>query len=226
MLPAIFASSPMCIVCKRHTRDTYIKHGALSLCSACFRLFREAPPLSSANTAYMFAAYTYGNAMRGAIADFKFRSNPAYADILAELTAEVFERKGFPKECDFIIPMPLHPMKQKMRGFNHTELLLDKINERLGLLVRCDALIRIKNTLPQSRLTGTDRIKNVENAFLAAEDMTGKRMVIFDDVITTGLTAESAASALIRAGAKSVGVLATAAAIQKNTGICCKTSSP
>ena len=127
---------------------------------------------------------------------------------LGELLAQALPREsGF----DAIVPMPLHWRKRWQRGFNQSELLAREIGRRWNLPVR--ALVRRKrSTVPQAGLTSAQRRKNVEGAFKAGKGapLKGMRLLLIDDVLTTGATASACARALKRAGAARVTFLALA----------------
>lgn len=107
-----------------------------------------------------------------------------------------------------LVPVPLHARKRFQRGFNQNELVLRFYTPALGLPVGLGALKRVKATKPQVRLTEAQRFDNVRGAFAvppkAKAQVQGKRVLLFDDVATTGATLNAAARALKRAGASRV----------------------
>jgi ComF family protein len=114
---------------------------------------------------------------------------------------------------DAIVPMPLHWLRRWRRGFNQAELLSRALSRQTGLPVRC--LVRRKRfTAAQAGLTNAGRRANVTGAFRVPrpESVKGLRLLLIDDVFTTGATAGACARALKRAGASRVAVLALARA--------------
>jgi ComF family protein len=118
---------------------------------------------------------------------------------------------------DAIVPVPLHWRRQWQRGFNQSELLARELGRRCGRpIVR--ALRRLRATTPQAGLSNTSRRRNVTQAFASrravrrAPDVRGKRILLIDDVMTTGSTATACALALKRAGAARVTLLTVARA--------------
>lgn len=108
-------------------------------------------------------------------------------------------------EPDVLVPIPLHPRRQKQRGFNQATLLARELGCRLGWQIDADTLIRTKATAPQVGLNVEERQDNVRDAFACRkDDLGGKLVMLVDDVCTTGATLESAAAALRRAGVKTV----------------------
>jgi ComF family protein len=111
---------------------------------------------------------------------------------------------------DVIIPMPLHWRRRWERGFNQSELLAREIGRRWNVPVQ-KAVKRVKATAPQAGLTNAKRRANVSGAFAARGRISaGARVLLVDDVLTTGATAAACARALKRAGAKHVALLAVA----------------
>ena len=126
-----------------------------------------------------------------------------------------FLRTGLPREATFdsIVPMPLHRKRQRERGFNQAELLAQEVARVASLPVEL-AVTRTRYTVQQAGLTGKQRRNNVRDAFEVKDParVAGKRILLVDDVVTTGASANSCALALKRAGASFVAVLALARA--------------
>ena len=118
---------------------------------------------------------------------------------------------------DQVTPVPLHWWRRWERGFNQSELLALTLQKRCGIpTVR--ALRRIRRTESQAGLSNTARRKNVAAAFECRADVRGKRVLLIDDVMTTGSTAAACAAALKRAGAKRVTLLTVARVDRRLTG--------
>jgi ComF family protein len=109
------------------------------------------------------------------------------------------------------VPVPLHRRRLAQRGYNQAGLLAREWGRRLGLPVRPGALRRTRATAAQAELPGRERRRNVAGAF-RARGVTGRPVVLVDDVVTSGATVEAAAEALLAAGATEVRVLAVARA--------------
>jgi ComF family protein len=123
--------------------------------------------------------------------------------------------KGLPPGLafDVTVPVPLHPWKRLVRGFNQSELLARELSRRTAIPM-ADALRRTRNTATQAGLTASHRRQNVAGAFAArnAALVAGKRVLLIDDVMTTGVTLAAASRALRQAGALRVTVLTLARA--------------
>jgi len=114
-----------------------------------------------------------------------------------------------------MVPVPLHPRRKRERGFNQSALLAAGLEKYLVIQSLEGALTRIRHTRPQVGLADADRLRNLQNAFRCGrrELVDGKRVLLVDDVMTTGATASSATLALRNAGARSVAVLTVARAV-------------
>jgi len=106
---------------------------------------------------------------------------------------------------DLVVPIPLHAQRKRKRGYNQSELLTDVLEQELGLPNLAAALNRSRHTRPQLGLTANERRANVLDAFTANSALVqGKRIMLVDDVFTSGSTLTAAAEALHQAGARSV----------------------
>jgi len=119
-------------------------------------------------------------------------------------------------KADVLVPVPLHPQKKRERGYNQSEFICRGIEEVTGISVRTDLLRRKKYTVSQTQLSFEERKENVGDAFEINEkrrgDISGKSIILVDDVITTGSTINACAGALDDAGAKRVHAAAIALA--------------
>lgn len=159
------------------------------------------------------AAYSFGfyeAELRELIHLYKYGRIRTLASPLGKLLARSLPRD---QAFDVIIPMPLHWRKRWQRGFNQSELLAREISRRTNTPI-VNALRRIRNTPAQAGLTSAKRRQNVSGAFQAKKRaaIDGRRVLLIDDVMTTGATAASCARALQRAGARQVTLLTLARA--------------
>ena len=111
-----------------------------------------------------------------------------------------------PSRLDIVVPVPLHRRRARSRGFNQSELLARAVARPLGLPLACRVLRRARDTPAQSALPAAARRRNVRGAFRCRR-LAGEHVLLVDDVLTTGATAEAAARALLDAGAARVEVL-------------------
>lgn len=110
------------------------------------------------------------------------------------------------QNVDIIIPVPLHAVRERERGFNQARLLADGIGRARGLAVSGRALVRVRSTETQTHLNRRERLKNLLGAFRVEHpfDVEGRKILLVDDVLTTGSTASECARVLKEAGATSV----------------------
>jgi ComF family protein len=144
--------------------------------------------------------------LRTAIHQFKYEDLRCLASPLGKLMAEGWSKLASSSiKPDVIVPIPLHPKRQRQRGYNQATLLALELAARLQRPVVEDALIRTKATAPQIDLNIQERWANVRDAFQCqTSSLSGKQVLLIDDVYTTGATLESAAVALHRTGARSI----------------------
>lgn len=173
-------------------------------CEACLRPFA----FESA-----CAAFPYER-VRTAIHLFKYRGGKGFGEGLGRLAAEYLRRAHTEllSEVDVMIPVPLHSKKERRRGFNQTILLCRAVSAETALPLCERGLLRRKDTTPQSRLSPAERKENLRGVFVVNADVAGKRVLLVDDIFTSGATCGECARALYRAGAESVRVFCIAAA--------------
>ena len=163
--------------------------------------------------AYARAAAHYGDHARGALHAFKFGGRRALAAPLGDLLAELGPALPLPA-VDLMVPVPLHPRRERERGFNQSWLLARRVAAAWGITAREDVLTRRVATAPQTALGAEARQANVAGAFRVRrpELVAGRHVLLVDDIMTTGATAGACARALREAGAATVGVVTVARA--------------
>jgi ComF family protein len=114
---------------------------------------------------------------------------------------------------DLVVPVPLHQARLRERGYNQAGLLAQALARRVECAYEAEALVRHRATAPQVELDASARRENVRDAFLCAGDVSGRRVLVIDDVCTTGATLESCAAPLYAAGADCVWALTLARAL-------------
>ena len=162
------------------------------------------------------AAARYSDTMRELIQSFKYRDRheglPLFARWLRKAGTELLA------DADLIVPVPLYPARLWWRRFNQSAMLAQAMGRLTGIVVDCFVLKRVRRTANQVGLTADQRRRNVRGAFKVDRArrgrIKGRNVVVVDDVITTGATADSCARALKRAGAARVDVLALARAVE------------
>ncbi|WP_197537163.1 ComF family protein [Selenomonas ruminantium] len=188
-------------------------------CPACLQqaLQPHRLPLSVPMQAVIADAWALG-VYRGSLRDLirhlkyqKQRSNLSYIETLLQSAERVSQLTGMLAAIDMAVPVPLYPAKEKQRGFNQTELIFTKFLAHKHVpLVR--ALQRTRPTKPMYELNERERAINLRDAFAVADNaqLTGKRILLLDDIFTSGATTGECARVLKKAGAKDVYVLVLA----------------
>ncbi|WP_054651915.1 ComF family protein [Salidesulfovibrio brasiliensis] len=111
-----------------------------------------------------------------------------------------------------MVPVPLHGSRLRWRGFNQSLMLAGDVGKRLGLPVAREGLARTRRTRPQTELAPRDRRENIRGAFSMDNGLKGKRVLLVDDVLTTGATLDECSRTLRRYGATGVEVMVVAVA--------------
>ena len=173
------------------------------MCDECIAELNSKMSEHSVNGLYLsgiYAPFYYETPARQLIRSLKYSGIKAAAVPLGRAMAQRILSEG----CfGGIVPIPLHKSRQRMRGFNQAVVLAEQIAEHMDIPV-FHALQRNKKTNQQARLNKDQRHSNVENAFACIADVAGKRLLLIDDVCTSGSTAESCAEILLSAGAAEV----------------------
>jgi ComF family protein len=165
----------------------------------CLGCLQRPPPWATAHSVFLF-----GGALAEAIRRCKYADRPELARPLGRLLGPAVQL------VDVVAPVPLHPRRLRARGFNQAALLA----LAAGGPVDVRALVRVRDTSPQAGLTAAERRRNLAGAFEArAERVRDRRVLVIDDVLTTGATLEAVTRALTDAGAAEVHVLTLARAV-------------
>jgi len=152
---------------------------------------------------------------RQAVHLLKYGNRPALAEPLARLMADYWQMNPIP--IDLVTAVPLHPARQRERGYNQADLLARAFGRMIGVPVGSAVLRRVRHTQPQVSLNAAQRRENVQSAFTTTAPtqfskrqgddslvVSGRRVLVIDDVRTTGSTLEACSLALKAAGASSV----------------------
>jgi len=148
--------------------------------------------------------FRFDEVIRKAIHQLKYQNLKAISPCLAELLADYLRSNPLPGEA--LICVPLHPRRLRERGYNQSSLLARELSRRIDLPVIEDCLIRVKQAQPQVRAVDVEeRRRNVVDAFVCCDEkVSGKQIILIDDVCTSGATLESCAAALKNKDATSV----------------------
>lgn len=162
-----------------------------------------------------FSYYNKGSRIRNLIHNLKYKGIKDVGYELGRIYGSSLFDSGFTSDIDVIIPVPLHPSKKRVRGFNQSEIISNGIADATSLPVDVTSFKRAGVSATQTRRSRYDRWTNVEGIFQVADpqSLTGKHILLVDDVITTGSTIESCANELLKLEGVRVSVVALAFAV-------------
>ncbi len=189
----------------------------MPLCKKCLSLSRKGKPCSVCNQdkdhliTQTYAPYIYKGVPRKLVHVLKFKYETRACALLAARMTPALNGMPF----DLVVPIPLHPLRMKERGYNQALLLAYPVSKQLDIPLK-EVLVRSKYTRRQSSILNfKDRKKNVQDAFTLSpsEDVNNMHILLVDDVRTTGETARQCAKVLIEKGASSVSLLVACVAV-------------
>ena len=177
------------------------------LCRTCIlRAKKQAREKKS--VLFLYKLYYWGiyenKTLRSALRKFKYHGTYGLADPFSDMLTELVKPDlHIFKENSLVIPIPAHEKRKSERGYNQAELLAVKFCEKIGLPLDASILKKTKNTPSQTSLSGIERIFNVRNSFSVSntDAIKNKKIILVDDIITTGATFSEAARVLKEAGA-------------------------
>jgi len=177
------------------------RRGASGTCTGCRQL--------SSRLSVVRAAFAYEGAARAAVLTLKFKSGRYLAPLMGELLREQLAVR--PLHADVVVPVPLAARRLRHRGYNQALLLADQVASAVGGTVLADALERTDRPAQQT-LPAAARLRNLLGAFVCRRpaEIRGRRVLLIDDVVTTGATLSACANALAEAGAGRISALAFA----------------
>lgn len=184
-------AEPRCLKCGKHIEDEGEEY-----CGGCRR------------AVHRFEAgrglYSYRQ-MAMSLYRFKYAGRREYACFYAEQIVKRLGRRIWGWRPDALVPVPIHTSRRRQRGYNQAEVLAREIGKRTGIPVVSNLLRRVKNTLPQKMLDDAGRQNNLKRAFkIERNDVKLERVILIDDIYTTGSTMDACADKLREAGVKKV----------------------
>ncbi len=201
---------PRCVLCGQSGQRP-----CLDLCGPCADGLpgMPAPILAGESPVSLwFAPYAYAFPVDHLVHSLKYQGQLAVGRVLGTLLARAAAARRLQVGVEVIVPVPLHPHRHAERGFNQSAEIARRAARCLGCRFDESAVRRVRDTRPQVGLKPAERRANVAGAFSATGGQRGRRCVVVDNVITTGITASEVARALWDAGAYSVDVWGVARA--------------
>jgi competence protein ComFC len=193
---------PRCEVCRQPSEQ--------ALCPKCFGQVKFMKPGLG-----IYSAVAYEGVLKEALHRFKFKSRKALAEPLGIILVKYLAQlPSFAwDEIDYLVPVPLHPRRERKRGFNQAELLAQVLSRYWGKPV-ARALVRVRDTHPQFDLPRAQRFTNVAGAFKVSDArlVYQKGILLLDDIYTTGATMTECSRVLSDAGARLIKIVTLARA--------------
>ncbi|TAM40657.1 ComF family protein [bacterium] len=193
---------PFCVSCGRHLEGTKAEK---NICPVCLKV--------KFNFDRAFSPCKYSGAIKKLIRDFKYTGDDYLGESLGDIMNDFIKEYNLPlADMDYIIPIPLHKSRLREREFNQAEILSDHIAREFNKMVLPRVLMRPKATKTQAELGPEERLLNVKNGFrvIRPELVKEKDLLLVDDVLTTGATANQAAESLKGSGARRIILLTLA----------------
>ncbi len=184
----------------------------------CGRCIKKPPAFD-----YVYSPLCYEEDVIRLVHQLKFSEKIAFSRTLGEIMLECWKLETMKNsnvdassKPDYLLPVPLHKSRMRQRGFNQSIELSRVIAKKLNIPIEYDGVGRIRSTSAQTGLNAIQRRKNIKGAFKVVQKISAKRVLIIDDVMTTGSTVNELARILKKAGIEQVGVLCLARAPIKN----------
>ncbi len=207
-------SEGICEACKKEL--VYVKE-SYCMCCGCLLLDEQAEYCPNCKKKpHVFdrarSLFLYQGPVKKSMYRLKYGNRREYAAVFAEELGRHLGDWVLQQRITAIVPIPLHPSRRRSRGYNQAALLGRGLGKWLDLPVAENLLFRVQKTTPLKKLTGQQRREVLKKAFRVRADLpAGQRLLLIDDIYTTGSTADAAAAVLKEAGAEKVFVLCVAA---------------
>lgn len=199
----------LCLPCSQNMPHT---HFALYKDNPVEKLFWNKTPIDEATAAFFF---TKKSMIQKMVHDFKYNNKPTLAYYLGRMLGELILQSNRFKNIDLIIPVPLHPIKKRQRGYNQASKIAQGVSFIIGIPMENKILNRTQYAHTQTRSTLYDRWTNVKQLFdiKYPEILTGRHILLIDDVITSGATLEACAKVTLAVNQTKVSVATLAISV-------------
>ncbi len=203
ILKILFPTENFCYFCKEET--PYLPDKICTDCKDRIEVLNRKFSTDDLSVENIYAAVSYNSYVREFIHRFKFRNSSYLYKPFAILMKNAMDANDL-TDFDLIVSVPIHWRKEAIRGYNQSALLASEISNLTGIEYNSKSLIKHKWTKEQNRLSKTEREINLKGSFAVRDrnNIVDKRILLVDDLYTTGNTIKTCARVLSQAGAKSV----------------------
>ena len=190
----------LCKECEKSIKEYYIEQKVLVKDRSKYKMCKTMHLLK------------YEGLVRKLLIDYKFNDKSYLYKTFCEIIKNDKKTLDFIKSYDIIIPVPIHKKRMKTRGYNQSELIARELAKTYGNKMYTDVLIKIKNNKAQSTLNKEERENNAKNVYKLCklEKINNKKVLILDDIYTTGATVKECALELSKANVKEIGIFTVA----------------
>ena len=202
---------PSCGICEKESKEV--------ICEKCTKIVMEKRInlLIKTNNNYYEKSlflFKYEDIIRNKMIQYKFKDCAYLYKMFSKMILETPNIIEFINEYDIIIPVPIHRTRKRKRGYNQSELIVKELckDNKIKIELNLNILLKVKNIKPQSGLNKNQRMDNIKKVYKIKKykNITDKKILVFDDIFTTGSTVSECAKVLKEHGAKSVGILTIA----------------
>lgn len=200
----IFPSNNMCYLCK--DRENLIKDFICCDCREHLEILNRKVYIDSKDIDWVYYSLMYNRKMREIVTQYKFHKKSYLYKPLGKLMIDTINLHNLKEEIDLLVYVPIHGRKEAIRGYNQCELLGNFISKELNIPISHNNFYKIKNTKSQNKLDKSHRLDNLKDSF-GLKDSRGiedRRILLLDDIITTGSTMIECGGVLKKAGAKNI----------------------
>lgn len=208
----------LCIFCNRRhfNSEAYIRETYLGVCKECNERLPSIPKdgvfCGTHSTNSLFSVFYYKDMVKRSVIRYKFHGQRRYSKIYIELMYDFLKDLRLSDDFNLMTSVPLSRKRFYERGFNQTEILAEPLAKRLGIPFCANCIFKTRHTAKQSTLRGiSQKRENVQDAYLAdVSKVNGKKILLLDDIFTTGSTIESCAKELLDKGADCITIVTLA----------------
>lgn len=203
----LFTGSYICEDCRR--KISFMKEPVCKRCGKTLEQERQEYCSDCMRKKHYFvqgkAVFEYQEEMKKSMYRFKYSNKREYADYYGLEAVRLYGAWIKRREIEAIVPVPMYIWKKRRRGYNQAEVFANRLGQLLQLPVECNLVKRIRNTRPQKELNDVGRKENLKKAFKIVPNIVKyKKILLIDDIYTTGCTIDAVAEVLLKAGVKEV----------------------